>query len=360
MRTAERIQISGIVQGVGFRPTVWRLANEHNIKGQVWNDAGGVIIHAWGERDKLNLFIAQIKQHSPPLARIDKIERNPIDAGSVPPASFEIIISKKGEVLTGVAADAATCPACLAEVLDPEDRRYRYPFSNCTHCGPRLSIIKAIPYDRQHTAMAPFQMCPSCQAEYDNPKDRRFHAQPNACSKCGPRVWLEDNQGRQQLPDKNHDEIQLAAKLIQHGYIVAIKGIGGLHLCCDASNDVAVARLRKSKHRYHKALAMMAANIDMIKRFARVTQEEARLLQHRAAPIVLLTKQGESLATGIAPGQTTLGFMLPYTPLHHLLMLELAQPVVMTSGNLSEEPTSYGQPASSSETISHCRFSFVA
>ncbi len=296
------------------------------------------MIHAWGKPTKLDLFIAQIQQHKPPLARIDKIEHEPIDATLVAPTSFEIITSKKGEILTGVTADAATCPACLTEVLDPDNRRYRYPFTNCTHCGPRLSIIKAIPYDRAHTSMATFKMCARCQAEYDNPKDRRFHAQPNACRDCGPQIWLEDCDGNRQVPDKNHDEIQLAARLIRRGQIIAIKGIGGMHLCCDASNTEAVTQLRQRKHRFHKALALMARNIEMVKRFAKVGPQEAKLLQQRSAPIVLLTAQGESLTNELAPGQITLGFMLPYTPLHHLLMQELTEPVVMTSGNLSKEP----------------------
>ncbi len=334
----ENIRVTGIVQGVGLRPTVWRLANECGIAGQVWNDTEGVVIHAWGSRESLDELVQRLETEQPPLSRIEQIVRTALDDAGEAPKKFQIVISRDGEVRTSVAADAATCAECLAEVLDPANRRYRYPFTNCTHCGPRLSIVSAIPYDRANTSMASFPMCPQCQAEYDNPADRRFHAQPNACSDCGPRVWLEDADGNRQTPVQDRDVIETAAQLIRQGNIVAIKGIGGFHLACDAGNENAVYSLRRRKHRYHKALALMACDIDMVARFAEVNEMEATLLHDRTAPIVVLNAAGESLATGVAPGQHTLGFMLPYTPLHHLLMQDMTQPMVLTSGNRSDEP----------------------
>lgn len=334
---AERIRVSGIVQGVGFRPTVWRLAHECGLLGWVWNDAEGVGIEAWGETDQLDEFVQRLQAEVPPLARIDGLFRTPL-SGAEPPDDFSIQASREGEVRTGVAADAATCPACLAELNNPADRRYRYPFINCTHCGPRLSIVRAIPYDRVNTSMSAFPMCPACQAEYDNPADRRFHAQPNACPVCGPKVWLEDAAGELVALDADCDAVEQAARLIRAGQIVAIKGIGGIHLACDAASAEVVERLRERKHRYQKALALMAADAAMIRRHARLSDEELAFLREPAAPILVLQAQGETLAPGIAPGQASLGFMLPYTPLHHLLMRNMTRPIVLTSGNRSDEP----------------------
>ncbi len=333
------IRITGTVQGVGFRPTVWRLAGECGIVGRVWNDAEGVLIHAWGSSDALNEFASRIEAEQPPLSRIEQIIRTSLDDDAVPD-DFQIFLSRDGEARTAVSADAATCPECLKEILDPNDRRYRYPFTNCTHCGPRLSIILAIPYDRANTSMASFIMCEQCRKEYEDPIDRRFHAQPNACVDCGPRLWLEDNAGNRMDEDEGKDAIQTAARLLRDGCIVAIKGIGGIHLACDASNESAVTNLRGRKQRYHKPFALMATDIDMVARYAEVDEQEAAMLQHRAAPIVVLPAAGEQLASGVAPGQNTLGFMLPYTPLHYMLMLELDGPIVLTSGNRSEEPQS--------------------
>jgi len=336
----ESIRVTGIVQGVGFRPTVWRLAGACGIVGQVWNDAEGVLIHAWAESDALDAFVRRLKSEQPPLSRIEQIIRTPLrvaDAAPVP-AEFQIVVSREGVVRTGVAADAATCPECLAEVLDPANRRYRYPFTNCTHCGPRLSIVEAIPYDRANTSMSAFPMCARCQAEYDNPADRRFHAQPNACGDCGPKVWLEGREGHRLDPDPGCDVIETAARLIRQGSIVAIKGIGGIHLACDAGNEAAVDTLRRRKHRYHKALALMATDHAMVARFSATNRADAVLLGDRAAPIVVVKKGGRELAAGVAPGQDTLGFMLPYTPLHHLLMQGMMRPIVLTSGNRSDEP----------------------
>lgn len=342
MKKAQRIRVSGIVQGVGFRPNVWRLAKDNGICGAVWNDAEGVLIHAWGRPDALELFLRQLHRCQPPLAQIEKIEATVLDADLQEPKGFQIIQSGEGRARTSVAADAASCPECLAETLDPGNRRFRYPFTNCTNCGPRLSIVKAIPYDRDNTSMAAFSLCQQCRKEYEDPADRRFHAQPNACEKCGPVTWLEDAKGIRQSLENGQDAIQHAAQLIQLGNIVAVKGLGGIHLCCDASNSNAVERLRKRKCRYQKALAMMARDLDMVKRFAKVTPQEARLLRQRSAPIVILDASGENLPDALAPGQHTRGFMLPYTPLHHLLMLDMKQPIVMTSGNRSEEPQSIG------------------
>jgi hydrogenase maturation protein HypF len=326
------------VQGVGFRPTVWRLARECGLVGRVWNDAEGVSIQVWGAPQSLENLVLRLQAEQPPLSRIERIVRTSLDEAEEVPGEFRIVASREGEIRTGVAADAATCPECLAEVLDPANRRYRYPFTNCTHCGPRLSIVRAIPYDRANTSMAAFPMCPRCRAEYEDPADRRFHAQPNACGDCGPRVWLVDAGGKALPPDENCDVIETAARLIRAGGILAIKGIGGIHLACDAGNATAVERLRARKHRYHKALALMARDIAMVARFAGVNETEAALLRDRAAPIVVLNAAGESLADGVAPGQHTLGFMLPYTPLHHLLMQGMTRPLVLTSGNRSDEP----------------------
>ncbi len=338
LMTRESIRVTGIVQGVGFRPTVWRLANECGIVGRVWNDAEGVMIQAWGSPVLLDDFVRRLRTEQPPLSRIEEIVRTVLNDDGVIPKDFQIVVSREGKVHANVAADAATCPECLAEVLDPTNRRYRYPFTNCTHCGPRLSIIRAIPYDRANTSMASFSMCERCLAEYEDPANRRFHAQPNACSDCGPQVWLEDAGGERLVPDDDCDVIATAAHLIRQGSIVAIKGIGGIHLACDASNEDAVDRLRQRKHRYHKALALMARDTEMVSRFAEVDNTETALLNDRAAPIVVLNAAGETLAQGIAPSQNTLGFMLPYTPLHHLLMQDMTKPIVLTSGNRSDEP----------------------
>ncbi|VAX13472.1 [NiFe] hydrogenase metallocenter assembly protein HypF [hydrothermal vent metagenome] len=333
----ERIRVTGIVQGVGFRPTVWRLAHVCGLVGQVWNDGKGVLIHVWGSQSALDSFVLRLRSESPPLARVAVVERTPLDHKPEWPGSFRIVESQQGEVHTDVTADAAVCCQCLSEVLDPANRRYRYPFTNCTHCGPRLSIIKAIPYDRANTSMVDFPMCPQCLAEYNDPANRRFHAQPNACPACGPQVWLEHSDG-QRLSDD--DVIETAASLIRAGHIVAIKGLGGIHLACDAGNAEAVDALRQRKQRYHKPLALMARDIGMVKYFAELNDAEAQLLNDSTASIVVLDACGEQLAPAVAPGQNSLGFMLPYTPLHHLLMQNMERPIVLTSGNCSDEPQS--------------------
>lgn len=344
MMAGVSIRVRGLVQGVGFRPTVWRLARECGLAGEVLNDGEGVLIRAWGTAEARGAFLARLRAEAPPLSRIDAVECTALD-GAAPEGGFCIVHSEASPVATGIVPDAATCPACLAEVFDTGDRRHRYAFTNCTHCGPRLSIIRALPYDRAQTSMAVFPMCEPCAAEYGDPANRRFHAQPNACPECGPQVWLEGWRTSDRVSGNSatytaDDPITLAAHLIQSGAIVAIKGIGGFHLACDATNATAVETLRARKRRYGKPLALMARDAAMIRRYARLDAAEEALLHNRAAPIVLLARslEAEPLAPVLAPGQTTLGFMLPYTPLHHLLMAACSRPIVLTSGNLSDEP----------------------
>ncbi len=334
---AESIRVSGTVQGVGFRPTVWRLAGECGVVGSVRNDATGVLIEAWGDAASLDSLVARLQAESPPLSTIDNIERTKVAPEGTQPSGFTIATSTEGRTATNVAADAATCDACLDDVREAGNRRFRYPFTNCTHCGPRLSIVRSVPYDRANTSMASFAMCRDCRKEYEDPADRRFHAQPNACPVCGPRVWLEDKSG-ERIDCGDQDALAVCAELLNKGLIVAVKGIGGFHLACLATDSAAVDTLRQRKHRYQKALAMMARDPETIGRYAKVSVEERELLQSPDAPIVVLEARGLDLPEGIAPGQDTVGFMLPYTPLHHLLLEDIPEPVVMTSGNRSDEP----------------------
>jgi hydrogenase maturation protein HypF len=334
------IRIRGLVQGVGFRPTVWRLARDCGLAGEVWNDAEGVMIRAWGRPIDLDRFLRRLEEQPPPLARIDAVEwalagDSPIDVG------FHIVSSRAGEVHTAVGPDAATCHACLGETLDPCDRRYNYPFTNCTHCGPRLSIVRAVPYDRCNTSMAEFALCPACRAEYEDPEDRRFHAQPTACPSCGPHAWLERFVDDRTEPQRltGCEAVEAARDLMISGSIIAIKGLGGFNLACDACNEDAVARLRDCKRRYAKPFALMARDLDVIRRYCAVDSQEESRLKSAAAPIVILPATGpDRVAEAVAPGYATLGFMLPNTPLHHLLLRDLDRPFVMTSGNLSQEP----------------------
>jgi len=339
-RQGQQIRVTGLVQGVGFRPGVWRLANECGLIGEVWNDGAGVTIRVWGEGADLDRFCERLLAEPPPLAEITAITREPLSEAP-PNDEFRIVPSRGGAVQTGVVADAATCAACREEIRDPEDRRYRYPFTNCTHCGPRLSIVRSIPYDRANTSMQAFTMCPACRAEYDDPADRRFHAQPNACPVCGPKVWLVDPaaDGNENLAGRSMDALQRASELLAAGRILAIKGIGGFHLACDAGQAEAVAELRRRKGRFHKPFALMARDLAVVRRYALLGEVEAQWLQSPAAPILLLERNGQHpLPQALAPGQRTLGFMLPYSPLHHLLLAGWEHPLVMTSGNLSEEP----------------------
>jgi hydrogenase maturation protein HypF len=338
------IRVRGLVQGVGFRPTVWRLARDCGLAGEVWNDAEGVMIRAWGRPADLDRFLRRLEDQPPPLARIDAVEWA-LSADSPADGGFHIVSSRAGEVHTAIGPDAATCPACLGETLDPSDRRYRYPFTNCTHCGPRLSIVRAVPYDRCNTSMAAFPLCPACREEYGDPEDRRFHAQPTACPSCGPHAWLERFVDGRTEPQRftECDAVEAARALLLGGSVVAIKGLGGFNLACDACNEDAVARLRRRKRRYAKPFALMARDVVVIRRYCAVNSQEEALLKSAATPIVILPAIGpDRVAEAVAPDYATLGFMLPYTPLHHLLLRDIDRAIVMTSGNLSQEPQCTG------------------
>ena len=331
-----RITVRGVVQGVGFRPFIYRLAHEHKLAGWVRNTSGSVEIEVEGEESAVARFVEEIRSSSPPMARIEEMASSPISHQGY--TSFEIIGSRPepGQYQL-VSPDIATCEACRQEVFSPHDRRYHYPFTNCTNCGPRFTIIEDIPYDRPLTTMRRFTMCPRCQKEYDDPLDRRFHAQPNACPVCGPSLSLVDSHG---APAGGKDVIRSAANLIREGKILAIKGLGGFLLACDATNSAAVNTLRQRKHRPSKPLAVMMSSTEEIKRHCLASPEEERLLLSPQSPIVLLRwrREESSVCPEVAPNLRYLGVMLPYTPLHHLLMSEVDCPLVMTSGNLSEEP----------------------
>lgn len=334
----ESIRVSGLVQGVGFRPTVWRIARQLNLVGSVYNDASGVVIHLWGSRDLRQRFIKLLQLEKPPLARIEQVTSQPLSEPR-PSGLFEITDSRGGINQTSIASDAAVCQACIDETLDPTSRRYRYPFTNCTHCGPRLSIVRTIPYDRANTSMDKFPLCKDCLQEYHDPGDRRFHAQPIACPTCGPRIWLEDRNGSELDPYHFNakDVIAAAVIAIRRGEIIAIKGIGGFHLVCDADNYEAIARLRARKNRPEKPFALMARDLSVVQQHCYVDEAEASVLSSPEAPIVLL-KNRHLLPSILAPALTTLGFMLPYSPLHMLLLESLDNPLVMTSGNPQGSP----------------------
>ncbi len=338
----EQIRARGLVQGVGFRPTVWRICRELGLRGDVRNDGDGVLIRVQGPAQMRDALCARLRAECPPLARIHGLERGAL-VGVEALGPFAIVASAATAVQTAVVPDAATCPACAQEVQDPANRRYRYPFTNCTHCGPRLSILRAIPYDRANTSMAPFALCADCAGEYADPADRRFHAQPNACAVCGPRLWLEDGAGQAIDPAGlgAADAIAAAGLLLRQGRIIAIKGIGGFHLACDAACAEAVVELRRRKRRDVKPFALMARDPEVVRRCCRLAEAEAELLATAAAPIVLLDRHPGAdalVADAVAPGQDSLGCMLPYSPLHLLLLADWERPLVMTSGNLSDEP----------------------
>lgn len=339
------IHITGVVQGVGFRPFVYGLALRYGLAGWVRNTSAGVDIVVDGRTTALHAFTLALQSELPPLARVDACEIAECPANGF--TQFEIYHS---EPITGafqpISPDMCLCPDCQHELFDPTDRRYRYPFINCTHCGPRFTIIQDIPYDRPQTTMAPFVMCPDCQAEYENPLDRRFHAQPVACPVCGPQVWLViGNQAIGNQLKATDDPICTARQLLASGSILAVKGLGGVHLACDATNETAVAELRRRKGRVDKPFAVMMADLATAAQHCYVNEAERNLLTSRERPIVLLHRQPtSSLATAVAPHQHQLGLMLPYTPLHMLLLApEPGYPtaLVMTSGNLSEEPIAY-------------------
>lgn len=350
--TGERIRVRGSVQGVGFRPTVWRLAQQFHLCGKVYNDGAGVLIEIWGDATTRDAFCRALILQLPLLAVIDDWERTPLVSALIP-TQFQIAPSQLGGATTAVSPDAATCPACDTEIRTASERRYRYPFTNCIHCGPRYSIIQRIPYDRANTTMAQFPLCDACHREYHNPADRRFHAQAITCPACGPSLSLLDRNGVVIPSLPGCDLIQMAASRITAGEIVAIKGIGGFHLACDASNESAVAELRRRKRRQRKAFALMARDLDMVRHYAWFNSMEAGLLGSYQAPIVILRARFPNrlldplqdncrvLSTLIAPGQSTLGFMLPYSPLHHLLLAELTVPIVLTSANRSHAPVCF-------------------
>ena len=345
----QRLLIQGIVQGVGFRPFIYTRAASLGLGGFVFNNSQGVTIEIEGEREALECFQQALREQAPPLARIDSIVIEQLPLGHE--KTFVIAHSQsQSERHALISPDTALCSDCLRELLDPLDRRYGYPFINCTNCGPRFTIVQDVPYDREKTTMRPFLMCPSCQAEYNDPGNRRFHAQPNACPVCGPQaslfLWDEDS-AREHVLAPGIDAPVMAARELANGRILAIKGLGGYHLACDALNEEAVTRLRQRKHREARPFALMALDLETVRQFCQVNDAEAALLQAHRRPILLLAQKSAcALAAGIAPGCSTLGMMLPYTPLHHILLHAFAQegrpPVlVMTSGNLSDEPIAY-------------------
>ncbi len=364
MKTAEETtrricaDIDGVVQGVGFRPFVYNLAGRLGLAGDVRNTAAGVTVCLEGNRENIDLFLRKLKTDAPPHARITAVhivEHTPIGS-----ERFEIIESAPAgtQARTLVLPDLATCDACLAEMHDPDDRRFSYPFINCTHCGPRYSIIGHVPYDRPNTTMAEFEMCEACRREYEDPADRRFHAQPIACPHCGPTIELWDSDGNATGADTTGTNvIEEAGRILADGRILAVKGLGGFHLLCDGENREAVERLRRRKHRSEKPFALMYPDEERIRRDAFVNEEEAAMLHSAEAPIVILDRRSSCRvadsvhsgtgysATGYsgtgysgAGGEATIGIMLPYTPLHHLLLEAFPAPVIATSGNISEEP----------------------
>jgi len=343
----ERIQldIRGTVQGVGFRPFIHRLASEFGLSGTVCNTVDGVTVEAEGSPDALRSFLTAIEPRKPERSSIRSLECRWFAAKGA--SGFEILESRpNGEKTAMIAPDIATCSDCLAEIIDPTNRRYRYPFTNCTQCGPRYSLIEALPYDRQNTTMRAFTMCSRCRAEYEDPTNRRFHAEPNACPDCGPKLTCRDSSGK--ILTSGADSFERAAEAIRDGRIVALKGIGGFQLVVSAVNEGAVTLLRERKHRAEKPFALMVPSLEMAAILCEISPMEERLLQSPEAPIVLLNRKDvqaleidgrdEILARSIAPGNPAFGIMLPYSPLHHLLLRRLGTPVVATSGNVSEEP----------------------
>jgi hydrogenase maturation protein HypF len=332
-----RLHVRGVVQGVGFRPHVYGLATKLGLTGFVLNDGRGVIVEVEGDPDAIDLFRSAVIDDRPPLALIEGLDEEVIAPKRS--TSFEILPSETtGHRRAPISPDVATCAACLKELLDPTGRRYHYPFTNCTNCGPRFTITLGVPYDRPNTTMREFEMCEECAAEYDDPTDRRFHAQPIACPRCGPRVALLDRNGRE-LPG---DPIVRAAELLRKGTVIAIKGLGGYHIACDASNESAVNELRQRKRREEKPLAIMVGGLETACRVAVTTPADTAILASRRRPIVLLMRREDSgIAAPVAPRNKYLGVMLPYTPLHHLLLAAMGGPIVLTSGNLSEEPIAH-------------------
>jgi len=331
-----KIYLNGIIQGVGMRPFVFNLAKSLNLNGFVQNTIDGLNIEVEGEEENLKLFIEKLKSEKPSISYIFRFEFWEMEVKGY--NSFEIIKSKEsGDVQTYILPDLATCKFCQQEIFDEKNRRYRYPFTNCTLCGPRFSIIQKLPYDRKNTTMKEFKMCKKCQEEYDDPSDRRFHAQPNACPECGPKLFFYSKDGKILFEGEN--ALKEAEDLIKKGKIVGIKGLGGFHIVCDAKNNKAVALLRERKGRQEKPFALMYPSCQKIKEDCFLSEKEEEILKSPQAPIILLkAKKDFSVSPLVAPHNNSLGIMLPYTPLHHILLNDLNFPIVATSGNLSEEP----------------------
>jgi hydrogenase maturation protein HypF len=341
-RRRVRARVEGTVQGVGFRPHAHRLASELGCSGWVLNDDRGVLLEVEGEPRSVEAFLARLSAEAPPLAAVEHVWRQELEPTGG--AGFAILASRTaGEARAPVSPDSATCEACLRELFDPADRRHRYPFINCTDCGPRFTIIRAVPYDRPSTTMAGFAMCERCAAEYEDPADRRFHAQPNACPRCGPRARLTDAQGVELDPGDGLDAVAAAASALADGAIVAVKGLGGYHLACRADDEQAVARLRARKRREERPFALMAPDLASAQALVVLSDADAELLCLPARPIVLAPRRpgAPALAASLAPGCADLGVMLPYSPLHHLLLRDLGAALVMTSGNVSDEPIAF-------------------
>jgi hydrogenase maturation protein HypF len=321
------------VQGVGFRPYVYRLASELGCSGHVLNDARGVVVEVEADTKSVERFLARLPAEAPPLARIERVAAEPVPVTGE--TGFAIRASPPGgEPSAAVTADTATCAECLEELFDPADRRHRYPFVNCTNCGPRFTIVRGVPYDRPLTTMAGFTMCPACAAEYEDPLDRRFHAQPNACPECGPRARLVGSDAE--------DAVAAAASALRGGAILAVKGVGGYHLACRADDEAAVAALRARKHREDKPFALMAPTVVAARALIALGPVEEDLLISGARPILLARRRPDApVAAAVAPGVPELGVMLPYSPLHHLLLADVGAPLVLTSGNVSDEPIAY-------------------
>jgi hydrogenase maturation protein HypF len=339
MQQGRRIEVVGTVQGVGFRPWVYRIATQLGLSGQVRNEVGGVTVEAFGEPTALDGLVEALRRDHPPAAEIRSLQWK-----EIPPRDAEDFVIAPSLPGAGrrvsIPADLATCAACAEEIFDPANRRYRYAFTNCTDCGPRFTIARDVPYDRPVTSMARFTMCEACQREYDDPRDRRFHAQPNACPRCGPQLRLLDSTGKDL---SSADPLREAAAALRAGNLVAVKGLGGYHLAADATSSEAVLLLRERKRRDAKPFAVMVRNLEEARQLTTVSEAEARLLESVERPVVLLSRKGAGLpvAPEVAPDNPLLGLMLPYTPLHHLLLAEVDRPLVMTSGNLSDEPIAF-------------------
>ena len=338
---ARQLRVTGIVQGVGFRPFVHRLAAAHGLAGSVRNIGGEVEIAIEGRSESVEAFVNALRNEAPVLSRIETVE-----VLAAPLRAMKQFVIEQSVDVVGhrqpVAPDAAPCAACEAELREPANRRYRYPFITCTDCGPRFTVIEAMPYDRERSSMRPFLQCPECLAEYTSPGDRRYHSETNSCPTCGPDLWFEPSKGPRTRANRA-DAIALAATLLQDGGILAIRGLGGFHLAVDATSPKGVVHLRERKHRPSKPFAVMVPDLDEARSLASVSDEEAALLASSARPVVLLHRHDAiPLACSVAPGLNSVGIMLPSTPLHRLLLEAVGRPLVMTSGNLSDEPIAIG------------------